>query len=521
MTALSQSILWQQMQTYYDEMGPEIWEDEVVPSQITSNTYLANLYTNLIMAQINDYRASCATLDPSLKPEPFYIIEIGAGHGKFSFYMLKALIDVLAIYNLPPTTICYVMTDISQKSLHYWNQHPALQAFIKNQTLDFALYNVLKDDKINLELSKTTIVKKQLTKPLFIVCNYIFDTLPHDAFQTINGKLYESELVISAQNKDNIERIFENNQYNFKQNAISGDYYKDHNDLNAILKNYMQHFEEGSFLIPIGAIQAIEHFTQLTQSATMVLAADKGTSALSLYEGLDIPEISYHGSVSMMVNFNALSQYTRHNQGISLLMEDQSADFQVANFIYNASYPISHTQHAFKTSFSAFTPQDLFTLFYKDDEPNAALTSLDEMLAIMNLSDWDPTLFYNYYPPMLAQIEKISDSDLTVSHTLAIKHGVDKVWSRFFKLEKTQDTPYAIAALLYGIDELEKAIEFYQYSLEQFGEREETFYNIAIAYQVLEDNSNAILYAQKSLQANPKYKEAKHLMNELKAEAIA
>ena len=119
---------------------------------------------------------------------------------------------------------------------------------------------------------------------------------------------------------------------------------------------------------------------------------------------------------------------------------------------------------------------------------------------------------------MLAEVEKTLDSDLMVSQTIAIKQGLAKVWTRFFKLEKTQDMPYAIAALLYGIEELEKAIEFYQISLEQFGEREETFYNIAIAYQMLEDLPNALHYTQKSLEMNPKYKEAKNLLKELNKE---
>lgn len=523
MTSLSHSILWEQMHTYYDEMGLEIWEDELVPSQITSNTYLANIYAHSIVAQINDYRASVTASAFSSKKEPFYIIEMGAGHGKFSFYMLKALAELLKIYNLNINSICYVMTDISEKNIQYWRKHPALQEFIQNKTLDFALYNALTNTTIDLQLSQTSIKAKQLTKPLFVICNYIFDTLPQDAFQVQDGKLYETELVIQTkpQTQEQVEHLFENNEYIFKQNCVSENYYPHSNSdyfslLNKILTQYVHSFNEASFLLPIGGIQAIEQFTQFSQSATMVLVADKGISAPSLLEGLDSPDISYHASVSMMVNFDALARYTELRRGISLLMPDQSSDFQVAHFIYNAHYSIVNSQAAFKMSLSSFSPQDLFNLFYKDDEPNKAFNSLDELIAIMNLADWDPSLFYSYYPQLLSNLEETEKNELTIAHILAIKRGLDKVWSRFFKLEKEQDIPYAMAAILYSIESFEKAIEFYQHSLVEFGENEEVFYNIAIAYQALEDIPNAIKYTQKSLDFDKNYKNAQNLMKELR-----
>ena len=88
MTSLSNSTLWQRMHDYYDQLGPEVWEDEVVPLQITSNTYLANTYAKLIMAQMHDYIAKYGK--PSAQ-NPFHIIEIGAGHGRLYFYILKSL----------------------------------------------------------------------------------------------------------------------------------------------------------------------------------------------------------------------------------------------------------------------------------------------------------------------------------------------------------------------------------------------------------------------------------------------
>ena len=77
--SLSKSILWEQMRKYYEQLGPNAWQEDLVPYQITSNKLLAHLYTTLINAAIYEHN----------RAEPFYILELGTGHGKFSFYILK------------------------------------------------------------------------------------------------------------------------------------------------------------------------------------------------------------------------------------------------------------------------------------------------------------------------------------------------------------------------------------------------------------------------------------------------
>ena len=95
---LSKSILWEQMQKYYEQLGPDAWQEDIVPYQITSNKLLAHLYATLINSAIYDhicYQSQNTNNNVHSKntdnPEPFYILELGAGHGKFSFYVCKFL----------------------------------------------------------------------------------------------------------------------------------------------------------------------------------------------------------------------------------------------------------------------------------------------------------------------------------------------------------------------------------------------------------------------------------------------
>ena len=498
MTSLSNSTLWQSMQDYYNHMGPEAWTDEVVPMQITSNIGLAKLYTQLIIAQINDY---ITQHDCDLSTtEPFHIIEIGAGHGKFSFYLLKTLCFALETYNLPKNTIRYIMSDISERNIESWRQHLALKEYVNANILDFAYYNALEEDQI--KLTNSTINLGQLSKPMFVICNYLFDTLPHDAFQIIEGKLHETELLIlntAKTKKKSMADYFANISYEFKQNPITVDYY-DNKNINQVLSYYQEHFDDASFIMPVGGIQFLDKIRLFTNSHLMLLLADKGIADLSLFAGLDAPDISLHGSVSMTVNFDALARYVSLHKGVSLLMPNKSADFQIGCFILNTKFQIPHTTFTFNSALSSFSPCDLFYLCYKNDEPNKAFATLEELLAMLNLAEWDPTIFYDYHQILLECIEK---NEMSAEQNLRLISGLNKVWGSFFKLEKNQDIPFAIGMLLYNIDEPEQAVKHYQYSLEHFGEQEETYYNLALAYQHLEDNKNVILAAKKAIELNP------------------
>lgn len=516
MTSLSNSVLWQRMHDYYDQLGTEIWEDEVVPLQITSNTSLANTYAKLIIAQMHDY---IAKYGQPTSDEPFYIIEIGAGHGRLSFYLLKNLQLAFKLFNWPSEWLKYVMTDISRKSLTTWQNHHALKPFIDSKNLDMAVFNALSDTELNLVLSQQTIKPNTLKKPLFVVCNYLFDTLVQDAFQVIDGRMHEVELVIKNEAKldqENLKDYFKKAKYEYLRHPVSCDYYQDYPLLNTILQDYETEFENAAFLMPLGAMKCIKNLKQLTQSPLMFLVSDKGITDTELFEENDDPDITFHGSVSMMVNFDALKRYTDLSKGTSFLMGNKGADFQVASFVYQTDYDIPNTAYAFTNSLGTFSPQDLFDICYINDEPNPAFKSLEALINLLNMADWDPCIFYDYHPMLL---EKLEAEEYTQEDELSILNGLKRAWAFFFKLEKDQDIPFAIGAILYNMDHFDKAIEFYQASLKYFGQDKETYFNIALVYQADEKFQLAAEALQQALSIDPHYRDAKKLLKELKQES--
>ena len=511
MTSLSSSILWQHMHEYYAQLGTEVWEEEVVPQQITNNTYLANNYAKLIVAQIQDYILAHGKPDDDFS---FYILEIGAGHGRLSFYLLENLRQAFEVFEWPRKWLKFIMTDISLKSIETWQTHHALKPFIDEGWLDIAVFNANRDTEINLAISGQQIKANSINKPLFVICNYIFDTLVQDAFQVINHRLHEVELVIKNESqieKGDLKDYFKDAHYEFVKYPINTNYYNENPVLNKILQAYEAECENAAFLMPLGAFQCIENLKKFTKGPVMFLVSDKGVTDKELFEEDENPDISFHGSVSMMVNFDALKRFTELCGGNSLLMGDKGADFQVANFIFNTDYKIPNTTYAFTNSLSCFSPQDLFDICYIDDEPIKNL-KLESIVNILNLAEWDPSIFYDYYEQMIEILEK---DDITFNVQHSILNGLELAWRYFFKLEKSQDLPFAIGSTLYNMGFNEKAITFYNYSLEFFGKDKDTYFNLTLAYQASGNYVKAQEMISESLKIAPKNKAMTKLQKEI------
>jgi hypothetical protein len=506
MSSLSKSALWTKMQEYYHNIGPEAWQNELVPLQISSNKNLALAYANMIVGQINDWY----THNPKTANEqPFYILEIGTGHGKFSFYVLKCLKELLANYSLPLSTVKFIMTDVAEKNIESWNQHPAFKPWVEAGALDIALFNAMSDQEIVLKYSGARIKAKTLNKPIFMLCNYLFDSLSHDAFQVRDHKLYEVQIKIDSD--ADWEQYFAKAKFSYNYEPISSEYYADPS-LNKILAAYEKELENGTFMIPVGGIDCINTVKNFSNEHLVLLLADKGQASVDLFDDLGEPDIDIHGSISLMVNFEALKRYFVYNEGTSLVMDNKSSDFQVACFSTKHKNPMPHTTHAFNLTLSGASPQDIINLCYVDDEVNTNFKNLDQSLAILNLTFWDPTIFYDLHEMIIDQVEA---EEISVEQDKALLAGAETVWDYFFKLEKTQDLPFALGSLYYALDEYEKALEFYNLSVKEFGPNAENLYNLAISYQAMEQPNKAKDYAQQALVIDAKYTAAKELLEEL------
>ena len=340
-TRCSESHLWKLMMSYYDRKGIDAWSQGVVPHFITCNAFIGRAYAKVLQGFLRDCASGSMMLDPT---QPLYIIELGTGSGKFSYYMLKALEEMSATLDFPVAKIVYVMTDFTDANVGFWRNHPQLKPFFDSGQMDSAVFDAVSDGSITLSESGVTLGPGTVVNPLCVVANYLFDTLCHDIFQVTPaplgspagtpGVLKEGLISVGskrAEEPDPLEpEIIKRLDNRFRYDAIDDDYYASREDgddgphLRRIMAWYRDYFSGiapalgaedtsgdapseppdrsgASILVPIGALRALRRLTAFSAGRCLVVSGDKGNNNPDQFRGLMDPHIAVHGSFSVMV----------------------------------------------------------------------------------------------------------------------------------------------------------------------------------------------------------------------------
>lgn len=119
---LSECLLWRLQEEYFQESRIAAWKQ--VPFYITSNPFIARAYAEVLVAFLLDYGPH---LDPD---EPVYILELGGGTGAFAFYLIKELQTQKGSFAaVDRLSLKYVLTDLAEKNVVFWEAHEKLRAF--------------------------------------------------------------------------------------------------------------------------------------------------------------------------------------------------------------------------------------------------------------------------------------------------------------------------------------------------------------------------------------------------------
>src|SRR6266849_5684764 len=180
-TPLARSMVWQLQRTFYADQGIAAWSH--VPQSITTSPIIARAYARIVLGFLRDMSAA---LDPD---QPLYVVELGAGSGRFAYRFLKAFTALLEETRGTRQRILYVMTDASASVVGYWRDNPRLRPFVESGVLDFAHFDLLELAPLELLNSGVTMRVEALSNPVVLVANYIFDSIPQDAVTIKDGQL--------------------------------------------------------------------------------------------------------------------------------------------------------------------------------------------------------------------------------------------------------------------------------------------------------------------------------------------
>ncbi len=489
---LSDSKIWEIQKNYFFTMGVDAWKEEV-PFYISSNAFIGHRYASLVFHFIKDYIEKF----PQSVHEPFYIIELGAGTGKFSFHFLNALNELLAL-DKSTLSFSYVITDIIQKNLDFCEKNPSLQPFIEASQLDFSAFDMEKDTDFYLTRKQCNYSELKSKNPLIIITNYVFDCIKQDAFEYEKGTFKEVKLGLTSRYRNyNIQdaKHLDDLKLKFESSEVKVDDYYKNPTLNAILKDYALTLkdQEANFTIPLSGIQFLDNIKALTKNNFFMISGDKGVSVAE-----KIPLLSkeyratYDGCYSFIVNFDAMGSYLKKNGG-DYYPSKNSNHFKVNLFAEGFFFAdLPRTRLAF-AELESLGP-DEYCYIYDEFLTNGYRFALKALFSFLRLSKWDPNAYGAIHERVLELMptaEKQLSSD--------IPQDLIKVQNNIYHINFGPDI-YLLLGLFYQTQMKEdEALSQYQKSLAVFGDTAATHNNMAIIYEKKKNFGNALSHYQKSV----------------------
>lgn len=488
---------------------------------------------------------------PLNKDEPLYIIELGTGAGKFSFFMLQVLEEMQAVCDFPFDKIVYVMTDFTETNFNFWKTHPALKKYFDSGRLDAAIFNATEDRSIKLWQSGKVLEKGVCKNPICVVANYLFDTLYHDIFQIDMGQLKEG--LVSTGSKHATEpdpldpEIINRLENIYQYNPISTNYYSDEEGdeqcMRRILEWYVDYFKSSSasILVPIGALRALRRLGSFSGGRAIVISGDKGNNNPDQMSGLSDPHIALHGSFSLMVNYHAIGAWFTSRGGFALHNPQEEASLKVSTFILSPqdtfdskstddnfflgneltqtdetrALNFPYLKQEFNDTVNQFGPNDFFVLqkSMKEEFPNPSLKSV---VSLLKLGDWDTDVFF-----------KFKDAILSGAPTCGQKlrndlcRGMPRIWEHYYQLDMDKDIAFEIGRFYYGIRDYDNALFYYSESISGIGEHHVTFHNQGLCHYSLDRKEVALECFRKALAMNKDYEKARSWIEKVETELKA
>lgn len=446
---LSQSALWQRLKQYYQEVSLKAWEVGATPHYVTNNPYIARAYAAAIRAAARDFG------------EPVTVVELGAGTGRLAFHLVKRLEGCSEVSG-------YLLTDVVPKNVDFWRAHPRLVPFFDKGFLEARI----------LDVEAPT---RPLRGPVVFLANYLFDSLPQDAFRDDRGVLEESRVV----EKDGPGSGFASLRLEYEHGPASFPYY-DEPVWDKVLEGYRGC--GGCFLLPVGGLRCLDTLRELSGARMLLLTADKAWTSLSEFEGRPEFQPALHGSFSFPANYHALQLAVEARGGSAWHARRRPVDLQVSAFSFG---PLgTQLQETLHREFEELGPADFYRL---QGMAYDADLSCEQALSLLHLSGYDPELVFS----LGKALSRADSPRLRREAAEALERCHDNYYWLGPDLER--DLPFELASVYRELELWEPAIAMFEQSLTLFGEQKATFHQIGLCHRGQGDAAAANHWFSKAL----------------------
>jgi tetratricopeptide (TPR) repeat protein len=517
---ISRSLIWQWQRDSYAQRGPRSWTEDMVPQFITNNPFIAEIFARIVFGFICD----CISLReknsrPLSAKNPLLILELGAGPGKFSFLFLRQLEALLRSKEIPLNIVRYYMTDCSDSLIQTWRTNKYLLEFSDRGILQFELLDA--GGKINSRFVRgdTSETIEPPQSPLIVIANYVFDSLPYDAFVIKEGQVFELLQTTAAARQDagnNPPEALSRLKFSYSHATDTAPGHYTEPSWNSILDLYRRRLPAATVLFPSQALKTLGALRKLTDGTMLVLAADKGylhEDSLLLSQGPPTYEFHSANCFSQMVNFDAIAKYFEASGGEAFLPEKHSSSLHICAFLERqpgAQFPALKAR--FEEARSAIGPDDLFALLAWLN-PYMEEMSVPQILALLRLSRWDPTTLVRLFPVLARQIRS------AVAERNDLRNAVLLTWANHFPISPNDNVlAFYCGVILLELRFFEEALSLFKQSQDVLGRTATTSYNLGLCCLGLGRTSEAIAFVIEACDLDPAFEPARLMRGKLEDE---
>ncbi len=478
-TLFSESLIWQLNRDYYKEIGIDAWSSGIVPHHMTSNAMVGKTYAELILAFLKDLAAKGQT------KETVYMLELGAGHGRLAFHILKHLekIQPLITEDLPP--FCYVISDIIEENLNFFQTHTQFQSYFEKGVLEVAYFDAVATKELYLRHSKKTVLPNSLHQPILALANYFFDSIPSDLFLIQNKGI--SACSVELQSPTNpaemdVATLIDTVEVSFHKKLLDKPFYKDVSS-NDLLESYKELLVNTHLFFPKKSLDCIANLQNLSTKGLMVITMDKGYHEVHDLEKKGEPDIIIHGSFSLWVNYHALGAFCEKQGGKVLFPAFSSFYLEMGCLMFLPdAEKYEETNAAYQRCVNDFGPDD-FNSIKKLTYQNIARLTIVELIAFLRLSAYDSGLFHTLLPRLKQVVKRI-----TFNERRRFAQTMHQTWEMYFNIDEPFDLAYEMGGIFYDLGFYKEALTYFKYSTTKYGEKADIYYNrILCHYQLRED----------------------------------
>jgi tetratricopeptide (TPR) repeat protein len=508
---LSQSLLWRRQRDFYAQRGLKAWTEDLVPSYITNNPFIAEIYAQIVAGFVSDCMQHAQRV-PISPENPLRILELGAGTGKFSYLFLRKVTALLQSRKIAPQVVRYCMADCSESLLADWRANRYLAEFVAGGILEFQLYRA--EDSLSMPQGSSPAGSAMPAKgPLVVIANYVFDSLPQDAFIVADGQISEALVTTTRANQASSSSEvgavpqLSSLQLAFKKVPVPPDRYAD-KSWNAALEHYRTCIPAATVLFPSAALDTVQQLSASTDGRMLLLAADKGflhEADLALLQGS--PQLEFHASgncFSQLVNFDAIARHFYAIGGDALLPQKHFSSLSICAFIAHAPEDkFATTKAAYHETQSGFGPDDLFALMSWLNA-HMEVVSIIQALALLRLTCWDTTAFLRLFPVISRQLRTVA------AERSDLRQAVLNTWANRYPISPAENAlAFNCGVILLELRFFAEALPLFKLSEQLLGRSAGTSYNLGLCALGLGRSQDALAYMVGACNLDPNFEPAR------------